>query len=361
MAEKELIQYVGDNNTLVHKFTCPDLKPTAELMVHDSQEAVFYKNGQALDVFPGGIHSLKPENVPFLKRVFGAIFGGPKTFPCDIFFVNKVSVLDIVWGTDSPIQLEDPKYPMLLGVRANGQTGLKIKDSSKFVSNVVGQLPEISIETIRRAIKGMMMSSIKECIAIAIAEHKVSILEISTKLTELSNAIISKLNARVADLGIELNHFAINSISASESDLEQLRKTKAEMLKGFSEADIEAYKISRISEARAKARETEGYTYADERKFDVLEEAAKNANAPAFAGNAVNQMGNQTLNAPASNPAPAQSTGKTCPECGAQVADGAKFCMNCGKQLPVASFCPECGSKCAPGSKFCMNCGTKLG
>ncbi len=360
MAEKELIKYVGDNNTLVHKFTCPDLKPTAELMVHDSQEAVFYKNGQALDVFPGGIHSLKPENVPFLKRVFGAIFGGPNTFPCDIFFVNKVSVLDIIWGTDSPIALEDPKYPMLINVRANGQTGLKIKDSSKFVANVVGQLPEISVEAVRRAIKGMMMSSIKECIAIAIAEHKVSILEISTKLSELSNAILAKLNARVADLGIELNHFAINSISASESDLEQLRKTKAEMLKGFSEADIEAYKISRISEARAKARETEGYTYADERKFDVLEEAAKNANAPAFAGNAVNQMGNSTLNAPASKPVQ-QGTGKVCPECGAPVAEGAKFCMNCGKQQPVAMFCPECGNKCVPGSKFCMNCGTKLG
>ena len=361
MAEKELIKYVGDNNTLVHKFTCPDLKPTAELMVHDSQEAVFYKNGQALDIFGGGIHSLKPENVPFLKRVFGAIFGGPNTFPCDIFFVNKTSVLDIVWGTDSPIALEDPKYPMLINVRANGQTGLKIKDSGKFVSSVVGQLSEMSVEVIRRAIKGMMMSSIKECIAIAIAENKVSILEISTKLSELSNAILSKLNARVADLGIELNHFAINSISASESDLEQLRKTKAEMLKGFSEADIEAYKISRISEARAKARETEGYTYADERKFDVLEKAAENQHAPAFAGNAVNQMGNSAFGSQPSNPAPAQPAGKVCPECGSPVAEGAKFCMNCGKPQPVAAFCPECGNKCAPGSKFCMNCGTKLG
>ena len=153
----------------------------------------------------------------------------------------------------------------------------------------------------------------------------------------------------------------------SEGDLETLRKIKSQN----TEVDMEAYRIRKLSEARAHARNAEGYTYQEERRFDVLETAAQNEGATgAFmnmgmglgmgtgVGKAVNTMA-QNLQQP--DPAPAPAGTKTCPQCNSTVPATAKFCSNCGQQMPQGPrFCPECGTKCVENSKFCSNCGTRL-
>ena len=393
MEDLGVIRYVGDNNTLVYKFSCPDLTNKSQLIVDESQEALFYKNGQALDLFPSGRHTLSTENLPFLKRVFAGLFNKGKPFPCDIYFINKVHVLDVIWGTDSPIEMEDPRYAIFIGVRANGQTGLRITDARRFVTKVVGQLPECTVDSVRRAVKGMLIAAVKEQIAIAIVEKKISILEITAHLSEISDTLLERLNARIEDLGIRLDHFAINSIAASDGDLDALKAAKAavqtEMLKGMTQADIDYYKETKMGEAQAlntlkmgdalaRSRAMQGYTYQDERRFDVLETAAKNEGGAGFvnmgvglgmgvglAGN-VGHMTKEMLSeaeagaVPTATPAPAGTA--SCSACGAEIPADAKFCMNCGeKQAPRALFCPECGTQCAPGAKFCMSCGTKLG
>lgn len=145
--ELSVIKCETDNFQLVTKSTIENFNAKSQLVVNESQEALFYKDGQALDLFASGRHSLDTENLPFLKRIFGKIFGGTTPFTCEVFFINKVSVMDIPWGTDSPIVLEDPKYHLIVGVRANGQTGIRVKDSRKFVVKVVGQLREYTGET----------------------------------------------------------------------------------------------------------------------------------------------------------------------------------------------------------------------
>lgn len=372
MALLHVIEQEMTNDQLVVRHHVEDFNAKSQLIVYESQEALFYKNGQALDLFLSGRHDLNSDNVPFFKRVFGNLFGGKTPLPCDVYFINKVNVLDVIWGTDSPIELEDPKYPMIVRVRANGQTGLRVKDSRRFTVKVVGQLQEFTVDSVRRSIKGMMMSSIKECIASTIIEKKVSILEVTTKLSEISTAIQEKLNARVADLGLEIDHFAINAIMPGEGDLDALRKMKNKMMDMNSDTDLEAYRIRQLAEARAHARSAEGYTYEDERRFDVLQSAAQNEGAAgAFVnmgmgfgmgkgvGNAMNNMA-QNLQQPAA-PAPAPAATKTCPQCGGAVPANAKFCCNCGQAMPQGPrFCPECGTRCVENSKFCANCGTRL-
>jgi membrane protease subunit (stomatin/prohibitin family) len=277
-----------------------------------------------------------------------------------------------VWGTDSPIDLADPKYSMLVGVRANGQTAFRIADSRRFIVKVAGMMNEYTADTLKKTIKGLIMAPIKECIAQTIIENRVSILEITPRLTEISEKIQEKLNARIGDLGIAIEHFNVNSITAKDGDLDALRKAKADMLSGMNVADIEAYKMQVLSEARAKARQVEGYTYAEERKFDVLEEAAKNDSGSNFVnmgvglgvgtglGQEIGKMASSISSQP-SAPTPAAKPGAVCANCGEAIPDGAKFCMNCGTPRPVARFCPQCGAKAGEGAKFCMECGTKLG
>ena len=266
----------------------------------------------------------------------------------------------MLWGTDFPIQLEDPKYSMLVSVRARGQMGIRVKDSRRLLVGIVGQLKEYTVAEVSRAIKGMMMSSIKETIASAIIEQKISILEITTKLSALEETILGKLNAKIEKFGLELVNFSLASIMPSDGDLDALKKMKDTVMESY---------------GRRQSRDIEGYTYFDERRFDILEGAATNAGGAggsfinmgvglgmgAGIGREVGNMYQGMSQQPTQTPAPSN---KVCPSCGSPVADGAKFCMTCGQpvpQAPAAKFCPECGTRCEGNSKFCMNCGHKLG
>ena len=368
----DVIRCEIDNNVLVSKSPSANFNSFSQLVVNESQEALFYKDGKALDLFGPGRHTLTTGNIPFIKRIYGAIFDGKTPFTCDVFFINRVSVLDMMWGTDAPVVLEDPRYHLIVGVRANGQTGLRVTDSRKFVVRVVGQLREFTVESVRRAIKGMMMTYIKEIIASTIIERKVSILEISTRLSELSELMQTRLNAALDDLGLEVVHFYVGGILAGDDDLAKLRAAKDKQLEVQTDVDLEAYRLRVLSQARANARAVEGYTYQDERKYDVLEAAAENtgtAGGMIGAGlglgvglGVMDETKKITTSSVAENaPASSASATRTCPNCGALASKGAKFCSECGQSLPPETkFCSECGNRLAPGSKFCPECGTRV-
>lgn len=371
MAILDIIKYEGDNNVLVAKSHIEDFNSKSQLIVNESQEAIFYKDGQALDLFTSGRHSLNTQNLPILRRIVGSLFGGKTPFHCEVFFINKVNVLDIMWGTDAPITVEDPKYHLIVGVRSNGQTGIRVVDSRKFVVKVVGQLKEFTVDNVKRSIKGLMMTQVKDVIANTIINSGVSILDISTRLMVLSGQIEAKLNERLVDLGIEVTNFFVNTISCSDADISKLKATKEKYMEAMTDIEIEAIKTVKMGEAMARARSVQGYTYQEERKYDVLEGAAKNEGS---AGNVMGasmgvgmglglggamgaQMGNvaeQMTNEP-------QQGSNVCPNCHAQVKPNAKFCSECGTKLEKKDkFCSECGAKLEGGAKFCPECGSKV-
>ena len=166
--------------------------------------------------------------------------------------------------------------------------------------------------------------------------------------------------------------FAINTILADDKDLVKLRLAKEKRMEGMNEAEIEAYKMTVLSEARAKSRAMEGYTYQDERRFDVLEGAAKNEGGAATfmnmgvglgvgagLGREIGRMTDATVQQP-QQPQP-QAGGRACSKCGNVMPTGARFCSGCGNALePAPVFCPQCGNKCAEGALFCSSCGTRL-
>ncbi|MBQ6922067.1 MAG: SPFH domain-containing protein, partial [Clostridia bacterium] len=173
--EIELISYESNNQELVGKINIEDLKTKSNIIVNESQEALFYKDGQALDLFTAGRHELKTDSLPIFKRIFKSLFGTNSPLPCTVYFINKVNVLDMNWGTPSPITLEDPKYHLIVNVGANGSMGVKIADSRKFVIKVMGQINSVSVDDIKRSIKGVMVANIKDCISNVIIKQGVSI------------------------------------------------------------------------------------------------------------------------------------------------------------------------------------------
>lgn len=367
----DIIKYEGDNDVLVAKSHIEDFNTKSQLIVNESQEAIFYKDGQALDLFVSGRHSLDTENLPFFKKFFSKVFKGNTPFSCEVFFISKVSVLDMMWGTDAPVTLEDPKYHLIVGVRSNGQTGIKVVDSRKFVIKVVGQLTEFTVDNVKRSIKGAMMSSVKDIIAKTIIEQGVSILDISTKLRDMSVLVQKQLNETIAEYGLEVTNFYINTLFVNPDELAKLKETKEKYLEAMTDIDIEAMKTVRMGEAMAKARSAQGYTYQEERAYDVLHGAATNegsAGTVMGAGMGVGMgvgMGGMMSNAfqqtAQSINAPSQvETTTVCPSCKANVKKGSAFCSECGSPMPVNKFCTNCGAKLEPNVKFCSECGTKV-
>lgn len=371
MALLDIISYAGGNDEIVTRSEIEDFNSKSQLIVNESQEALFYKDGKALDLFSAGKYSLSTGNFPILRKLVGLAFGGKTPFTCYVYFINKVNVLDIMWGTDSPIALEDPKYRILVNVRANGTLGFRIVDSRKFVVKCVAQLPEFTTNDIKKNIKGVLMAHIKNAISKTIIRNNVSVLEISTMLVDLSKEIQTEINKEIEnEYGIELVQFYLNNVSAPESDLNVLKETREKQMRTMSDIDLEAYKTERLGQAKARSRQAQGYTYQEERKFDVLEDAASNSGVSGSVMNAtmgvgmglgvgsgVGQMMKDTLNEEKKAEAP--KSGVKCNKCGATIIGNAKFCPECGSPVVREKFCTNCGTKLEPGTKFCPECGTK--
>ena len=108
MAITEVIKYEGDNSTFVWKHPVEDFNTNAQLIVHETQEAVFFLNGQPLDLFGSGRYTLEIQNIPLLRHAINIPTGGQSAFHCEVYFVNKTEQMAIRWGTDSKVQYVEP-------------------------------------------------------------------------------------------------------------------------------------------------------------------------------------------------------------------------------------------------------------
>jgi membrane protease subunit (stomatin/prohibitin family) len=221
-----------------------------------------------------------------------------------VWFVNKLTNLDVRWGTPNPIQLLDPRYKIMVQVRAFGQYGIRVTDSKRFLLKLVGSVSQFDVDTLSDYFRGVFITRIKTEIARLIIQQEQSILEVSTQLEPLSTALKQSLQDEVAEYGVTLVQFNVHSINVPEDD------PAAVTLKA----------------ALAKKAEMGivGFTYQQERSFDVMQTAAGNEGSAgavmgaglgagmglgvgASLGQAYNQMASEVRNG-AQAPSPAQAT-----------------------------------------------------
>jgi len=352
-----VIRYEGDNDTLVYIYKCQDLNTQSRLIVHSTQEAIFFKNGQALDSFGPGEHQLKTENLPFIKKFFAKLFGGVAPFPCEVYFINKVKYLDFTWGTDGPFSIKDPIYPVMVKVRSRGTSGVRIVDARKFIMNIAGQIEEFSTASLISKVKQLMLPFVKESIHRAIIEKHICVTEATSFLSEISEIVLRHLNNFIADLGISANHFTVGAIELPEGEEEK-------------------YDNVLLDDQERRRFEVLGEYYDKQRIYDIQESAAQNLGiagtymglglgfglAPNMMGNMMNNFGGNMSKQAVSEQAP-QSV---CPSCGAKIPANSKFCLECGSKAQVEEqssgevVCSMCKGKNPSNAKFCLSCGAKL-
>ena len=256
MALIDIIAYEGPEDTLVWKYPSPDgkgIKFGSQLIVNEGQEAVFFKSGKALDVFGPGRHTLSTKNLPLLQKFLNLPFGGKTPFLAEVYFVNKTSRLDYKWGTQSPIQAEDPRYKVLLSIRAFGQYGLRIGDSRKLVTEFVGTMSEWKNQEVTNHFKGLITSRVSANIAKYLVQKNVSIAQIPAYQDEISDIIKEKIRDEFSAFGIDTLNFYINSINIPPAEL-----------KGLQDVQFKDYEIDH----RGKE------IYLENRRIDVMEKEA---------------------------------------------------------------------------------------
>jgi len=346
MAFIDRVKFEGSPRDLVWKYPADNLSTATQLIVSEMQEAVIFREGKALDVFGPGRHTLATANLPGLRTLINLPFGGQTPFTAEVYFVSRSTVPDLRFGTSAPIQLQDPKYNVLVPVRTFGIFGVRVRDSRTFVTVICGQNRLFTTEDISTYLRGVLATRVKDYIAEVIIRQKVSVLEMSAYLEECSTVGKARAGEDFQKYGLEITDFLLESIDVPEDD-----------------PTVKRLKESLSSRADIDIMGTDNYRM--KRTFDTLEKAAGSeggagtimgAGMGLGLGFGVGQMMPGMVAPMAGQAAPGAPR---CTKCQGLAPVGARFCPTCGAPVgPVG--CPGCQATNPPGSRFCANCGRDL-
>ena len=415
-----VIKYEGDNQTFVWKHPIEDFNLGSQLIVHESQEAIFFRDGQALDLFPAGRYTLSTQNLPALENLYQLPTNADTFFHSEVYFINKTIQMGIKWGTDTKVRFFDPATGLHLEIGACGQFNLKVSDSRRLLIKLVGTANEFTQEDIIdngyqlkptiAKFKALIMTKVKSNLARIIKDNNINILEIDEHLDTISMRLRDTINENLTDFGLVMPEFFVTTIMTPDDDPnfkrlkqqhadmflrvreEQIRKaeamasaerqtveaqTAARMRVIGAQGEAEAYKIQAAAEA--EEMRMKGYTYQQETARQVGLGAVQNMGGGSGGGfgdiaglgvslgaiGGVMGMTREALNPVFDNAASIGSSMNStlsntwnC-SCGNNGIIG-NFCNNCGARKPASpeTWDCSCGNKGIIGN-FCNNCGAR--
>ena len=412
-----VIKYEGDNETLVWKHPIEDFNLGSQLIVHESQEALFFRDGQALDLFGPGRYTLQTHDLPMLEKIYKLPTENAGVFHSEVYFINMTTQMGIKWGTDSKVRLFDPASGMHVELGASGDFNIRVINSRKLLLKLIGTTGGMTQDQFmgdngKGFFRTMVMTQVKSFLATVIRESSINVLEIDERLMELSQALMERINPKLAEYGLTMTEFFVARVVTPDEDPnfrrmkeqyakqylevreEQIRKnvamaaaerkvveaqSDAEILKIQKQAEADAYRIKAAAEA--EEMRMKGYTYQQETARQVGLEAMQNGIGGGASGGlgelaglgvALGAMGGVIgMTKDAISPM-MENTTQMSQTVGGAVAGAwdcacgnkgitAKFCGECGakKPEPAAGWtCAQCGTANIP-SKFCPECGAK--
>lgn len=253
----DVISWEVNDKELVHRFESDELRLGSQLVVYPGQTAFFVKGGKMCDEFTSGTYTINSENIPLLGKIVNIPFNEETPFKAEVWFVNHISILNNKWGTMTPIQVEDPKYDVIVPVRAYGQYGLRVENARLLLEKLVGNMSSFETSRIVDYFKGILLSKLTNIVFDALKQSDQTVLTISSQVEGLSEYAQSRLSEVFANYGIKLELFSIIAISVKEDDPSYIRLKEAK-------------------DTKARINVIGRDDYQMTRSFDVLEKAANN-------------------------------------------------------------------------------------
>lgn len=361
MALIDVVEWLPqDNGQFAYRYPHSNLSTGAQLIVRESQEAVFFSKGQILGKFGPGSHTLSTQNLPLLRNLFGIPFGGKNPFTAEVWFVNKTAPLNIDWETTT-MRFMDPDYGQMLPLIAKGRYGLKVMDAERFLVKLVGTMTSFTSFELTDHFKGAMISKTNSSIIAFMNTNRVGINSIAMHLDDLSNFIRQPMAEFWNEYGFNLEGFYITEVNLN-TETEEGRKIADAM------SDRSAQAIA-------------GYTWQQKQSFDVAGKAANSGSSMGILGVAMmtgafsgGNGGGGILQTPAQNQyafggqnqmqqgygAPQQRMARRevfCSNCSKKFSADSAFCPHCGNRY---NPCPACGADNSQNAARCVTCGTML-
>lgn len=366
----EVIEWLDNTgDTMVYRFPVQgqEIKNGAQLIVRESQAAVFVHEGQVADVFTPGKYEIEGGNTPILSKLGAWKYGFNSPFKSEVYFVNTKQFTDLKWGTSNPVMLRDADFG-IVRLRAFGAYSLRISNPSEFIKEIAGTNAQFSTEDIDGQLKRAIVTEFSD----ALGELKIPALDLAAQYKEIGESIRTKINEDFLSWGLEVTKFFVENVSLPP-EVEEAMDKRASM---GALGDAQRYMQFQAADALRDAAQNEG--------------GGAGLGAGLGAGFAVGgQMANVFGQQAAGGGGGQGAATVPCPACGKQNTPVAKFCADCGAKMETApkaevpcvkcgaqlregaKFCSECGAtqekpKCsncqhelAPGAKFCPECGTK--
>lgn len=257
MSLVDVIKWEANDGDFCYKYPSDDISLGAQLVVYAGQTAFFVNGGKICDRFEAGTYTITTDNIPVLDRLINIPFGGESPFKAEVWFVNMVSKLDLKWGTPSPLQIEDPKYSIIVPVSAYGQYGIRVSDARLFLETLIGNMPGFTVSQIEAYFKGKLLSRLNSIISRKILEDKVSVLDINSHIVSMSSFCEEELGHVFFKYGVSVIEFSIISVTVPENDPSII-------------------KLKAAKDMAARLKITGKDVYRMERMYDVLEAAASN-------------------------------------------------------------------------------------
>ncbi len=314
-----------------------DFRLGSQLIVRESQAAVFFRDGKALDTFGPGRHTISTANIPLLTRLIGIPFSGETPFKAEVYFVNLREFLEQKWGTPEAITLRDSELGMVR-LRAFGTYSMQINDSQLFVNKIVGTQGLYQTSQIQGFLRGIIVAKLTDLLG----EVQKSILDLPSMYDEIGAGAKAKVQDDFNALGIALKTLYVTSISPTEETAKAIDERASMGAIG----NMQAYLQFKTARAMTEAAGAPG----------GVAGAGVGLGAGVGMGAAMAQMMAQSMQPGA----PAAAATMVCPSCAAQIPAGSKFCPQCGGKIGGEMICPNCKADVPEGSKFCPNCGAKI-
>jgi len=341
-----------------------DFKWGAQLIVRDSQMAIFFKDGHACDSFTVGRHTLSTLNIPILTRLLSFPFGFNSPFRAEAYFINQKVFTDLKWGTKHPVTFKDSKLG-LIRLRGHGAFTIRIENPALFLNSIVGRQSRYTTADIQDYLRDVIIARMNDLLG----EKLDTILDLPATYTELADDFKQVVKNEFEKYGLKLVDFYISSITPPAEVNKLIDKRSGMEAVGDLDKFLKFEMASGMGTSTAGSAITGGAGVA----------AGVGILAPGMLSRVFSPEQTELKREPVATvtcpkchtDTPEQSrycyrcghqmvTQNTCPSCQKELPTEASFCLYCGFKLDARPVCPYCSAELIPGSKFCGECGKKI-
>ncbi len=406
-----IIKYEGNNETLVWKHPIEDFNLGSQLIVHESQEAIFFRDGQALDLFGAGRYTLETQQLPILEKLYKLPTDTEGTFHSEVYFINLTTQMGVKWGTDTKVGLLDPVTGMHIELGASGEFNVRVINSRKLLLKLIGTTSGLTHDELmgisgKSYFRPLIVTQVKSFLASTIRDSNINILEIDAHLMELSEALRARISPKLEEYGLEITDFFVSRIVTPDEDPnfrrmkeqfaeaylgvkeEQIRRdvaraaaerktleaqTEAQMKIISAQGEAEALKLKAFAEAEAYRKQVlaeaegmhaKGYTYQQETARQVSLEAMQNglvgsgSNPGTGGGNGILGGLGELASLGVSLGAMGSVINMTKDVINPMMNTASQVGQNVGAAVSEGWNCADCGQQHIT-TNFCPNCGNK--